>query len=277
MIASPGLLLFDNSCLKFLRNDKTLRLVRGSCRATGLDPVVSEINVLEALQTPSQGARRTLLSILASIAEGRPVLPIPEAILRLEGSLEQGTRDFAEAALACGAYLRDPERATDEVADRARKVLAEPAAAFEEHMTASRERVRKFILANGLEGSWYDGKEFLDSSWNTDGHLTEHLTGLWPRLGLPGTPDPERVLKNPAWRLYLEGIGVAAWERNFLKKQPRPAHLYDLRQLVYLATEANSVLVSDDIGMVRAGDLVVRGRHAGSIVKSWEDYSASLS
>jgi len=98
---------------------------------------------------------------------------------------------------------------------------------------------------------------------------------LWAGFELPAPPPFEALLQNEAWRLYFEGLGATVYERCIPNQQPRPAHVADVLQLVYLAGSLRRTIVTDDAGLRRVARAVLISRYSDASVMTTAEFLAA--
>lgn len=241
-------------------------------RAADLEFHPTAINVFEAVRTPNPLIRGRLLATLEALARGAPVRPLPNETLALTGKMmASGESQFAWPISQFEWMLYEPERITETHVIEAGKMLDAEQAHFDNMHQASRKRVRQYLKDKGVKDPWGDVPAFLDSQWTTASQLDSFIEDAWETLELPGSPEIPRVLENEAWRLYFEGFGATVYERAILSQTVAPAHLADIRQLVYLAGAFRRVLVTDDGGLVRVAKSVLTRRYPNARVLGFNE------
>jgi hypothetical protein len=273
-----GILILDANIVWQLEDPLVRQRIRRSLRIADLELRPTAINLLEIIQTTNAARRAQLLEILADLAEDRGVRPLPSEVLRLTGqmianenvSFEWPPSDFEW-------MLHEPDRLTNVHIEAAARLLTEEEENFDRRHRAARRHIRQYLKEKGSKDPWGNIVAFLEGQWTRVPQLDAFIDGAWTTLQLPGTPNHDKVIRNEAWRLYLEGFGATVYERAIHAQTLQPAHAADIRQLVYLAGSTRRVLVTDDGGLRRVAASVLERRYEGTRVLPFKELLALAS
>lgn len=267
MVIPPGILLLDANALWRLEESDIRQRVLRSARAADLLYRPTAVNLFEIVRTTNEKRRLRLLSIMAELADGAMVLPLPLEFLRRVGEMiSRGNHTFMHQPSDHEWMLYEPERITAQVAEAAGRMLDEQQAIFDDRHNKARKHVRDLLNEKGIKVPWGSTVAFLDEQWTTRSHLDTYVEKHWEQLGLPGAAPIDAVIQNEAWRLHFEGLGATVYERAVVNQAPQPAHLSDIDQLVYMAGSPKRILVTDDGGLRRVANDVLHRRYCGSRV-----------
>ena len=256
-----GIVVLDTTCYARLEDPAVLDRLNRSLRSVCLEASPSLINMFELLSTPNPGVRCRRLKTVLQIAAGRPLLPMPQDLLRRAGeAVRDGEREFHLVPTGL-------ERAPLESATAARlqpKALAfcnRVEGKFRETHDDARRAVQRFLKEHGKQDAWPSAAEFLDSQWSTP-DLLGHFAGIiWHALNLGGTPPIDDLLANDTWRLYLEAWGLSVYQRGIMRNQPRQVQRMDLLQIAYLSLGTRGILASADRPFLSAAQCLLHGRY----------------
>jgi len=268
-----GTLILDANTIWQLEDPVVREKVKGSLRSADLEFHPTAINLLEVVRTGNPARRLRLINTLASLAAGFPVRPLPSEALKAAGEMVGAGRDaFTWPESKMEWMLYEPERITSVHVQAAGSMLDEQQADFDQQHRTARRHVRRYLKDKGVKDPWGSVPAFLDSQWTTTSQLDSFIEAAWETLELPGKPDVEKMLKNELWRLYFEGFGATVYERAVQSQSLPPVHVSDIRQLVYLAGTFRRVLVTDDGGLIRVANAVLRQRYEGTRVLTFSQF-----
>ena len=282
---TSGLVILDNDCLKFLESAESQGQLRANCRVADFQLRLSHVNAFEILQTASDHVRERLIRTFDSLRDGMPLLPWPPDLLRPAGeAIATGKPHFSYAPSGIEAYMNPGAVLSQDLREKVASFLTGETAWFDGMYDSARSRIQTHIkkdprlqeqLRNaGTRDLWVDAPHFLNEFWMAPEVIRPFVEGIWERLELPKGPSPEKVLTNPTWRIYLEALGLAAYERSFVFEQPRRVHFPDLMQLVYLGAVRRGVLLTHDVHFRRAASSLLLGRYKGVRIFDITEYLA---
>jgi hypothetical protein len=223
----------------------------------------SALNALEAAANQDSQGRQDVLSTIAAIAGSRLLLPLPMLLLRQSAkALIEGRPSFTTAASGLDWLPREPERISAEQVRRAGEILRQSQQAWEVAHRRGRQLIRHRLRERGGRDPWGSVAAFLEQQWTRPAQLDSFIEHAWRRLGLPGSAPVDALLADEGWRLYYEGIGATVYERCVPNQTMQPAHIADVAQLVYLAYANKRVLLTNDSGLYRVAQAVLRGRYS---------------
>jgi hypothetical protein len=267
--------LLDTDCLKYLEDEGERVLISRSLQAADFELWPTGINAIEAAQNMNPDVRRRGLSVVAALAGGRGLLPLPEQLLlRAAQALVNGEAGWHTGISGLEEILADPEHVQEEVRAAFQAFMEELEAGFDEMHDRARPQLQNYFKVKGLRDPWTGIPEFLEQQWMRVSQLDDLMDGLWSRLGLPGAAPHEHLLSNPVWRLFFELEGVAVFERAIVTEQPKRVHRADLWQVLCSAGARKRLLVTNDQGLRRAASAVLVGRYPMSRVMDWASFRA---
>lgn len=260
----PTVIVIDTSCLKHLRRTDARVRLRRQLRLIDAVPLPSIVNVIEVVNHPTPSYRRELLRVIEDLASDYGLAPWPYSLMeRVARSVLAGRASFDLESLGVGTLLQAPiSQGLQDTAKQEAATIERPFAAM---MTDARSRIRKFLKARGIANEWSAARDFLDRFWMRPEQIDYWISTIWRVLGLPDPPRCDAMRINPTWRMFLEGYGLAAFERTFVANQPRPFGQFDLLQLLYVTGFRQSIFVTDEVPLRRATDVLferVRGARA---------------
>jgi hypothetical protein len=272
MQRANGIVVIDTNCLRHFEDAALEKRIRRSLEAADFEIWPSAINVLEVLQDKNTARRARLLTILRRLATGRGVLPLPQDILRLSGqAIVAGRRGFRAGMSGTERMLvRDPANVDPKLQQVSQKFLANLEARLGQAHEKARPQVQR-VLKERREG-WESIQVFLDTFWTRIEFQDSYLTKLWKLFKLPGDAPLNALMQAPPWRLLLDAHGVAAFERDAVREQPKRVHHADLLQLVYAAAGYKRILVTEEKPLLRAATAVLVGRYPQSSVFNWAQF-----
>lgn len=272
----PGTVILDANAFGRLQHAEVRGRIERSLRAANLQIWPTAINALEIVRHENPATRSLLLRIGAELSGTRYLLPHPKDLLkRVAGMIESHGHEFDQESSDYEWILHEPERITEQHVAEAGRLLDEHEARFAEMHRRGRRAIRNLLRKLGGADPWGSIPAFLDQQWTTPDMLGDQIRTLWQGYGFEQAPDVERVLANDTFRLYFEGVGATVYERAVLSQSPRPAHIYDLVQFVYLTGTPKSILVTDDVGFARVARAVLEGRYRNTRVMSVNDFIAA--
>jgi hypothetical protein len=258
------LLVVDNSALDYVEAGPPAERFASNCRAAGLVPAVTEINLLEAVAAPERRTKR-VLSTLRGLADGKPVLPwtfqllvtlghaivngIPVVTLDPSGK-EWLLDDTAEAATEREAVVAFNRRMNDE---------------YESFHRGQRRRIQSGMKRRGLRGQIAHVRDFFEY-WEVSPARTEVFQLVWGFLGLPGPGDITAATANDVWRMFLDVEGYALFEYAIKDQQRSVPQRFDLLQIPYLGIGQGGqrIIATEDGAFLTAADEILRGRYTGA-------------
>ena len=261
------ILLIDNNAVRRLADPSARQRLRTTLRATGREFWPSAINVLEALSATDPDLRTLLLRTLGGLAGMNHVLTLPtEALKRYAAAIASGSRnvDISEPNLT--AFIREPIESSDEHVETARVHLRNQEQAFRAAHERARVELREPLKEAGGIRTWPNLGSCLDNLWSQPSHLGDYVQRLWEEWEHGGPAPVDELLRHPAWRLFLEGWGAAAYSVALAHPQPRWVETADFQQLVYIGFASTAVLATDDVGLLEVGNAMLRGRYPMSQV-----------
>lgn len=271
----PGIVVLDANAFWQCENPEVQERVIANCRAADLlfDPTA--VNLFEIVQTPNPDRRSRLLSAMAAMSYGRPLLPLPLECLRQVGEMISRNQETLEHEPSDFEWmLYEPDRITDDHVTRVAMLLDQQQADFDARHNSARRHVRELLKSKRLGDPWGSSIRFLEEQWTTRSHLDTYIERYWSQLGLAGPAPIDAVFANETWRLSFEGLGATVYERAVASQLVQPAHANDIAQLVYLAGNPKRVLVTDDRGLQRVAKDVLSGRYLGTRVMSVSEFVA---
>lgn len=257
-----SVIVFDTNSLKYLESLKDWTRVANGLRAARLEVRLSAVNVLEIVKTENARVRSRLLGTVATVLGGSHILPEPSTLLRLTAeSLMEGKSGFFAPPSGLEWLVREPERIEAKHIEDARRTIAANDAVWEEAHREARKQLRRRVRAEHGHDPWGSVEAFLDQQWSRVDQLDTLMQSTWRTLGLPGDAPVRILLANEVWRMYFEALGAIIYERTIPSQLPRPAHMSDVFQLVYLSGAARRLLVTEDQGFARLASAVLLGRY----------------
>ena len=269
-----GIAIIDTNCFKYLRTPHEQRRVTASLATADFELRPTAINALEAMQNPNQDQRTTVLGVLDALAAGKPLLPWPRELLqRATDAIRNGCHDFLGPI---GGLRLRTDRITTKSCAAALAWSHTLEKTFSEYHDAARKSIQALIRTKPEEAPWDTAPTFLDAFWTTPSQRDTLLQSCWKSLGNAGQAPIDKMIAHPVWRMFLDLEGVAVFERVIVHEQPRPAHHWDLRQLLYLTLRPRRILVTDDKPLFRAATAVLDGRYTQAQVLMWDHFRSSL-
>jgi hypothetical protein len=235
-----GCVILDVGCFKYLESDEVYHRVKASINSVNLQIWPTALNCLEAATAANPHIRKRLLGVLRSLAGNSPLLPDPHDLLRQNATATlAGDPGFTCKPSGLEWLLEEDATLSDEDIAKARTLIEEADSYLSEAHVAGRKRVQEMINDLELRDRWPTAGEFLDEQWSTVEQLYVYLDGAWERLGLGQPPAPrEQLLRNPAWRLHMDGFGVSVYRGVIAREQGKLVQHSDLQQLVYMGAAA---------------------------------------
>lgn len=273
-ISKTGVVIVDSSCLKCFENAKVLKRIQDNMRTVDLQIRLSAINILEVMKTPNITIRDRLLDIIRNVGEGRPFLPWPLDLIKLSGMAHaSGEKDFwsGESGLEQEVYENSvsPKRVRD-----AQKLMDSIEYDFTNMHDNAKRKLKPLLRKHKIPDHYNTAAVFLDEVWTTESHLSDYIHGIWKKIKLPGKAPIEAILEDDLWRIFLEINGFAAFERAVQEEQPKRVHYPDLLQLVYVANNFRRIVVSSDVGFLRAARVILQHRYPNVRVEDCSDFLA---
>lgn len=220
------------------------------------------MNVLEVVKTKNSSVRARLLTTIAELAGGRPLLPWPHELLRQVGEAVAEGKDGTKVGdRRLQWLLEEPDSISESEIENVRVFLQDREEDFTAMHRRARRVLRPLLREHGALDQWESVGEFLESVWNDPDHLDDYLIALWGALECPGQAPVEELREVGAWRLFLEGVGAAAFERAVRAQMPKRVQEADLLQLVYLGGTQRRILVTNDRRFRELASSVLHGRH----------------
>lgn len=261
IVSDNGLIVLDTNCYKYFENPAEREAILRSCRAAQLSIWPSAINVFEAAATPQVDIRDRLLAVIRSLVGARALLPWPlHLIEEFAISAAEGKRTVKFRASLADGILHDPAIALQE-RDEAVRIRSEIEAGFNQIHTRIRPEIQEHLRAENLRYEWPSVSDFLDKLWMQP-ELVDNMSELYlTHTNLAGRVPTDVLSRIPAWLLFVEAEGIAAYQRGVVSQLPRRVHRFDLLQLVYLAGSDRRILVTDDGPFLDVAQEVLNGRH----------------
>jgi hypothetical protein len=256
-----GFAVLDTSAYKTLASPAALARFRANLRLADVQPIASEVNLLEAASASPAGVQKRLLATIKEVAGKAGLIPWPFQILQQVGrAVIDGESGFYVRESGKEWYLDDLQ-AIDEVRGRATEMRERMEAQFSRlHDNARRDLQRK-IKASGYRFTADGFREFLDGEWAKGELRRIFAAATWKALRLPGEAPVDTLLLNEGWRLLLDAEGFAIYQRALVHTQPKRVHRTDLIQLVYLAGVPKRILVTADRPFLDAANAILAGRY----------------
>lgn len=267
-----GALIVDTSCLKRLLDPSTRARLVQQLRLIDFTPWPSAINAIEVAAHSNQPRQAQFQEVLRFLAEDRLLLPWPHDILKDVGLTLINRQRIVKLRQSGLDYLiREP------VGPKHLSLAKEVAERSKSTWTAVYSRIRSQIIsylkAHGRKSPWNDAPAFLDTVIGERKFLVDFMASLWGALDLPGTAPVEQLILPGPWRALVEGHAILAYEQAFTGgAQPKPAHAWDLLQVVYMAGPSRKILVTEDRPFLRAARAVIVGRYPNASVLHWDEF-----
>ena len=262
-----GAVILDTNVFKFLASTGQLERLRRSLSVCDLEFWPSAYNVLECVATENPRVRNRLLATIAAVSRRNFLLPLIDDLLaNVAASVVRDEPGFELRASELEWMVHEPERVTDEYAIEARGLLERLQGEWETAYRTGRRAIRQMLRRDGQRDPWGSAAAFLDQQWMAPDHVGSYVERMYGTMRLPGAAPVDALLASEAWRLYFKGLGVTVYERCVLDQSPRPAHVVDVMQLVYLAGSTRRIFVTDDSASARVASAVLVRRHAGARV-----------
>jgi hypothetical protein len=206
-----GIVIFDATCIKHLESRSERDLIRGSLRAAGLTIYPTVVNLAEATKGDNERVASRAYDIIADLAKGVGLLPIPQEILAetgkafLAGDIKYTPELYPpEVALsadgAIASEFREAARAYTTPFDRGRT----------SHFSGWRAAIQRRLREKRVRFSSAD--EFLDRVWDGSESQDTYARLVWAEvvkdLSYPGL---EQLLQITAWRAFLGAEGHAVY------------------------------------------------------------------
>lgn len=278
MSQQPGIAIIDSNCLHRIVDPLLRDRVRSSLATAGFEVYPSVINAIEAAQAYPSALRNDLLGVVASLAEGKGLLPQVGDMLKRSGeALAAGETGFWSGRSGLEeALLDEPGLVTDEQAEELAQFMKMKESRFNEMHERARPKVRSFVKGKQGFEALIDAVAFIDQIWMTPSQQGDLLADLWSHLGLKGNAPVDALLAHPIWKAWLELEGIAVFERAISLEQPKRVDQNDLLLAVNLSLGPRRLLISDDRALRRAAGIVFVGRYPQSRVVSWAEFEKIL-
>lgn len=269
-----GIAIIDTNCFKYLQAPDEQRRVTASLATADFELLPTAINALEAIQNLNQDTRTTVLGVLDALAPGKPLLPWPRDLLQgATDAISGGCHDFLPPI---GGLRLRRERITTASCIEAQEWSRKNEETFSKYHDAARRSIQALIRTKPEQAPWDSVPIFLDEFWTTPSQQDTLLQSCWELFGNEGQAPIEEMIAHPVWRMFLDIEGVSVFERVIEHEQPKPAHFWDLRQLLYLTLRPRRILVTDDKPLFRAATAVLDGRHTQAQVLTWDNFRRCL-
>ncbi len=275
MTTPTDIVVLDANCFKHLAADDVRDRVQRSLRASQLVLWPTALNVLEIAKNPHLPSRRRGLRAVAEFLDGRPLLPLPETVMREMGqAIAAGEDTFLFDASGFEWMLQRPDAITQEHIDEIEAVLAPLESRLQTAFRRARPKIRRFLKERGIASEWSSIPDFLDRMWYRREQLDDLIRSDWSRMELPEPAPVDKLFTNSVWRLHLEAFGAALFGRVLAGNEMPEVQANDIDQLVYLGTWKRAVFVTEDKACYLVAEGVLSGRHAGTRVLSWSQFLA---
>ena len=259
-----GIVILDNNSLGDLAAAGALDAVLGSFRASGLTPLVTMHNMVEAI--PAAAHQRTvLLRTIERIAAVGGMLPWTFELLRISGAAALQSEGTFPVPLSEPVVELDEATFADariqflEVAERLNR-------ATRERHAGARQVIQPFLTEKNLRGRWDDLSEFMRQFWDRLDLREQFADQLWEQLGFQEPRPPDLLQRSETWKLMIDADGVEVFQGAVAFRQPRQVQRMDLLQLPYLAGAGQRVLVTRDRAFGAAVKALAHGRYPGTRV-----------
>jgi len=273
MATPTDILILDANCFKHLAVEEVRDRLRGSLRAVGLTLWPTALNVLEIAKNPYLASRRRGLQAVAEFLDGRPLLPLPEIVLKeMAQAVAAGENSFSFGESGFEWMVENPDAITKEHTDEIAASLAPLEARLQATFEKARPEIRRFLKERQAASEWSSMPDFLDRMWYRPEQLHDLIRADWTRMGLAEPVPVDRLFENSVWRLHFEAFGAALFGRVIAADQIPEVNANDLDQLVYLGGWQRRVFVTEDSACRLVADGVLNRRHVGARAMSWADF-----
>jgi len=268
-----GAIILDSNCFKHLEETAIQDKISAILEELDFEIWPSALNVFELSKTRNDAVRKRLLRIVPALCRGRFLLPHPQSILhRVACAALNGESRFQTSASGLEWLLEDDSFLTPELINQTQDLSKKMNTSFERLHSRAREVLSKRFNPGEIRKRWPSAKVFLDSQWMRPAQLDTFIQNIWKSLDLPGVAPIPLILSLEAWRLYLEGLGAAIYQRAISLRLSKKVQMSDISQLVYLAGRQRSLLVTEDIGFIEVAREVIEGRYRDKQILCWEDF-----
>lgn len=244
MSRRSGILILDTNCYGRLSDPAARSRFEANIRTADWIPAPSQVNVAEAIASPTHIQRR-LLPVINSILGKRALLIWPYELLRRVGqSLHDGNDTVWLDERGHEHYLADPA-AAEALRPKAAAQMRAMKERFLRLHRGARVSLNRKMKAQGLNALWPDVGTFLEEYWRPSDMRQHFARAIWGSLRLPGDAPADLLVDAPAWSLMLDAHGVAVYWA-VARKQPKLVHQADLIQLPYLAGRERRMIATTD-------------------------------
>jgi hypothetical protein len=262
-----GIVVLDTNALKVFESPEARDRILTTFSTQHLAIWPSALNVLEIVKMKNPRIRGRLLSTIRELSSGRALLPMPLSLLkRVAESIVSGESGFRTGPTGIEWVVNAPERLNDQQIAQTTRSLRESQDFWDAHHRLGRIAVRAKLKEAGVTDPRGTVAVFLQQQWTKVTQLDSFIDSMWAAFSLPGLPTYEALIENEAWRLYFEGLGATIYERCIPNQAPKPAHIADVIQLVYLAGAKRRVLVTNDNGFGRVATAILTNRYSNASV-----------
>jgi len=266
-------LILDANCFKHLEDPGVAARVSRSLRVTRFTLWPTALNALELAKSRNAAVRRRALDAAARFLGDRPLLPLPNDVLRGAGeATARGERSFQFGESGFEWLLLRPEDITPKDITEIEATLHPLEATLGAAFTKGRPEIRAFLNTHGLKAEWASTQEFLDRQWYRRSQLDTLIEGAWTQLGLGGAAPVDALLENEAWRLHLGAFGATLFGRVIANEQMKSVHAWDIAQLVYLSASFRRIFVTEDQAFLHVAQAVLHARHPNARALHWKDF-----
>ena len=256
-----GFAVLDTSAYKALTSPTAFCRFQANLRMADLEPIASEVNLLEATSALPASLRTRLMATIKAVAGDAGLVPWPFQILQKVGrAILEGVPGFYLEKSGKEWYLDDAQ-AVEDISARATEMRERMESQYSRLHDNARKELQKQIKRSGALFTADGFRDFLDGEWARGEMKTIFAAATWNALGLPGEAPIDKLLLNEGWRLLLDAEGFAIYQRALIHTQPRRVHRADLIQLIYLAAVPKRMLVTADRPFLDAASAILAGRY----------------
>jgi predicted nucleic acid-binding protein len=271
-----GIVILDTNVLKSLLDANRRVAILGSLRAANLQLRLSAVNVAEVVPLLNERTRAQLLALIAELSETVGLYPLTFELLRLNGqSVVDGADGFWLTTHPLESNFLLPGAITPQWAARIEDSKRDQIARWSAMYANIKSTLKPYLVEQGDPDPWGSVPAFLDKRWSQPDLSGTLVEVMWKLLKLDGTPPPNLLEINEAWRIHFEGMGADYYEKTISKKTARPTQPNDLAQLAFMSLGRPRILVTEDKGLHRVAQAVTRGRYPDTRVMWARDFIES--